>query len=29
VAVMRRGAIAGVLSRDELNEEAILRLAVE
>jgi ribose transport system ATP-binding protein len=29
VAVMRRGAIAGVLSRDELNEEAILRLAVD
>ena len=29
VAVMRRGAIAGVLSRSELSEEAILRLAVE
>jgi len=28
VAVMRRGAIAGVLSRDEVTEEAILRLAV-
>lgn len=29
VAVMRRGAIAGVLSRHELSEEAILRLAME
>ncbi|CAH0343465.1 sugar ABC transporter ATP-binding protein [Rhizobium sp. CECT 9324] len=29
VAVMRRGAIAGVLSQGELSEEAILRLAVE
>lgn len=29
VAVMRRGAIAGVLSRGDLSEEAILRLAVE
>lgn len=29
VAVMRRGAIAGVLSRSELSEETILRLAVE
>lgn len=28
VAVMRRGAIAGVLSREELSEEAILSLAV-
>lgn len=28
VAVMRRGAIAGVLSREEVTEEAILRLAV-
>ncbi|UJW77315.1 sugar ABC transporter ATP-binding protein [Rhizobium sp. SL42] len=29
VAVMRRGRIAGVLSRAELSEDAILRLAVE
>lgn len=29
VAVMRRGAIAGVLERDEVSEEAVLRLAVE
>lgn len=28
VAVMRRGAIAGILSRTDLSEEAILRLAV-
>lgn len=28
VAVMRRGAIAGVLSREEVTEEAILRMAV-
>lgn len=28
VAVMRRGAVAGVLSREELSEEAILSLAV-
>lgn len=28
VAVMRRGVIAGVLSREDLTEEAILRLAV-
>jgi ribose transport system ATP-binding protein len=29
VAVMRRGVIAGVLERDEVSEEAVLRLAVE
>jgi ribose transport system ATP-binding protein len=29
VAVMRRGAIAGVLERDDVSEEAVLRLAVE
>ncbi|RKE83436.1 sugar ABC transporter ATP-binding protein [Rhizobium sp. AG855] len=29
VAVMRRGVIAGVLEREDLSEEAVLRLAVE
>jgi ribose transport system ATP-binding protein len=29
IAVMRRGRIAGVLSRKEFSEEAILHLAVE